>query len=356
LAEDNDSQARMVRISALHECMVATFERAGMQKEYAEQIVAVLLDSELRGHESHGVHLVRYVTDEVRRGVLHPRPNVATISETDRALHLDGDGGIVAPAAQAMRWCIQHARGGLAVAGVRNCQPIALGFYVRMAAEAGLIGFGCVNAIPSVAPPGGRTPTLGTNPFAYAAPTGQHGAVVFDAATTTIAGMAVTLAAEDGRELPDGVLLDSDGRPTTDPTARARGGLMAPLGYPHATHKGFGLALMVEVLAGALTGAAIGREILEAPGAFGCTFWALDPTAFMPLAEFQARMDGLVEQIKQGDRGEGADDLLLPGERGERRLRALTEQGTVPLSARTWNVLARVCASLDVELPATEGN
>jgi LDH2 family malate/lactate/ureidoglycolate dehydrogenase len=261
-----------VEIPALHGCMLEIFDRVGMQAEYAEHIVAVLLDSELRGHDHHGVHLVRYVTTEIQRGVLSAAPNVTLLRETGSTLLMDGDRGIVTPALQAMRWCVDHAHAGVAIEGVRNCQPVALGFYVRVAAEAGMLGFAYANAVPSVAPSGGRTATIGTNPLAYGAPTGHHGPIVFDASMTAIAGMAVQLAAEDGRTLPDGVLLDSDGRPTTDPAARALGGLMAPLGYPHAAHKGFSLALMVEVLAGGLTGAAVGRELIAAPGTFGCTF------------------------------------------------------------------------------------
>jgi len=354
VAENVADRARLVRIGDLRACVAAAFERVGLTVEDAEQVADVLLDSELRGHESHGVYLVQFLTDEVRRGALNGRPNITALRETDSALLLDGDRGLVVPVVEATRWCLESARGSMAVAGIRSCQPVAPGFYARMVAEAGLVGFACVNAVPSVAPPGGRTPTVGTNPFAYAVPSGHHGTVVFDAATTTTAGFAVQLAAESGRQLPEGVLLDHRGHATTDPSARARGGLMAPLGYPNAAHKGFGLALMVEVLAGALAGAAVGREILEGPGAFGCTIWALDPEAVTPALEFRARVDTLVEQIKGGERMEGVDELLLPGERGERRFWALTSAGTVPISARTWDALARTCASIEVALPQTD--
>ncbi len=356
--EPKTEPARLIPISGLRACMVNAFARVGIPAEFGEQIATMLLDGELRGHESHGVHLVRYVTEEVRRGVLNAQPNITTVHETSEALLLDGDRGIVVPAVQAMRWCLERVKAGspMAVAGVRNCQPVALGFYVRMAAEAGMLGFACTNAIPSVAPPGGRTATVGTNPFAYGVPTGHHGAVVFDAATTALAGMAVQLAAEDGRELPRDVLLDQDGYPTTDPSARSRGGSMAPLGYPAAAHKGFGLAVMVEILAAVLTGAAIGRDLLDSPGRFGCTVWALDPAPFMPLPQFHRRMDELVEQIKQGDRMDSVVELPVPGERGERRFKELTDQGAVRLSARTWNALTQVCESLDVQLPGEAGS
>src|SRR4029453_9542233 len=132
---------------------------------------------------------------------------------------LEGDRSYVVGAIRGMSWCIERARErkGMAVACVRSSQPIVLGFYARMAAEAGLIGFACANAIPMVAPPGGRTPTLGTNPFAYAIPAGHHPPVVLDVATTTGAAFKVRLAAQHNRSVPEGMIFDRAGNPTTDP-------------------------------------------------------------------------------------------------------------------------------------------
>jgi len=253
-----------------------------------------------------------------------------------------------------MRWCIERARerNGMALAGVRNSQLVVPGFYARMAAEAGLIGFVCANAIPMVAPPGGRTPTFGTNPFAYAIPAGRHPPVVLDVATTTGAAFKVRLAAQRNRPVSEGMILDHEGRPTTDPNEFIRGGLMAPLGSPAAPHKGFGLALVFDALAGVMTGAAFARDLASEPATAGNTFfWALDVEAFLPREEFLGRMEAQIDQVKAGERLAGVDELLVPGERSHRRYQGLIARGTAPLSVATWEALTKACASPSIAPP-----
>ncbi len=158
---------------------------------------------------------------------------------------------------RAMRWCIERARQrqGMAVAAVRDWQLLVAAPYVRLAAEAGLIGFACTNFVPLVAPPGGRTAVLGTNPLAYGLPAQHHAPVVLDIATTVSSMQKVRVAAQQGTPIPEGIMVDHDGRPITDPGAVLEGGLLAPLGTPRAPHKGFGLALFIDALSGVLSGA-----------------------------------------------------------------------------------------------------
>jgi LDH2 family malate/lactate/ureidoglycolate dehydrogenase len=298
-----------VRIEELRRRLAGAFERLGLVAGEADALAGLLVDSELRGHSDHGVAALGLLTRLYRDGELNPRPEVRVLRETEGALVLDGDRGC-GPAApeRAMRWCIEHARGrGMAVAVIRDWQMIVGAPWVRMAAEAGMIGFACTNFIPLVAPPGGRTPVLGTNPFAYGLPGDPP--VVLDVATSVIAMQKVRVAAAEGEALPEGLIFDGDGLPTTDPNAFAS---LAPLGSPFAPHKGFGLALFVEALTGVLSGGD--------PGVF---LWALDVPP-----DFRARMDELVERVKAS-----GDEVVLPGERGERRLRELMARGEVPLSA-----------------------
>ena len=355
MAEDLGSKLFWVRIEDLRHCLIAAFERLELPREDADQVAEVLLDSELRGHESHGVHLIGFLADAYRGGGMNPRPLIRVLRETEGALLLDGDGSHVVGAVRAIRWCIERARErkGMAVASVRNSQPIALGYYARMAAGAGLIGFACANAaIPMVAPPGGRTPTFGTNPFAYAIPAGRYPPIVLDAATTTGAAFNVRLAAQRNQQVPEGMILDREGRPTTDPDEFLRVGLMAPLGSPAAPHKGFGLALVFDVLAGVLTGAAFARGFPSEPAAAGnATFWTLDVEAFLAREEFLARMEAQIDQVKAGERLAGVDELFVPGERGHRRYDELTVRGTAPLSVATWEALTKSCASLSISPP-----
>ena len=352
MAENWGDETRLVRIEDLRHCLIEAFETLELPREDTEQVAEVLLDSELRGHESHGVHLLGFLADAYRSGGMNPQPRIRVLRETEGALLLDGDRSHVVGAVRAMRWCIERARErkGMMVAGVRNSQLIVPGFYARMAAEAGLIGFVCTNFVPLVAPPGGRTAVLGTNPFAYGLPAQRHHPVVLDVATTVSSMQRVRVAAQQGLSMPEGVIFDHAGRPITDPSAFLEGGLLASLGTPHAPHKGFGLALFIDALSGVLSGAGFAQGM--AVGAPGNFLWALDVEAFLPQREFLQRMDAQLDQIKQGERLPGVDELVLPGERGQRRYLDLTARGVVPLAPASWQLLAAGCASLAVPLPA----
>ena len=346
---------KLVRIDDLRRCLVDAFDRLGLDADGADGLAGLLLDSELRGHHDHGVAALGLLIRMYRDGTLNPRPRVRVLRASDEVLLLDGDRGC-GPAAPttAMRWCIEraHERKGMAVAAVRDWQLLVGAPYVRLAAEAGLIGFACTNFNALVAPPGGRTAVVGTNPFAYGVPAAHHPPVVLDVATTVVAMQKVRVAAEHGEPMPEGLIFDRLGQPTTDPAAFLEGGSLAPLGSPHASHKGFGLALLVDVLSGVLTGAEFGQGV--AGGAPGSFLWALDVEAFLPRAEFVARMDALIDQVKHGERAPGVDELLVPGERGERRRRELTARGAIPLEPAGWQILTSGCEQLGVAPPVPD--
>lgn len=344
--------SRFVRIEDLQRCLGRTFERLNLMADDAEAQAGLLVDSELRGHPDHGVAALGALVNFYREGRLNPRPSVRVLRESDGAILLDGDRGC-GPGApmRVMRWCIERAteRKGMAVAAVRDWQLIVAAPYARLAAEAGLIGFACANFVPVVAPPGGRTAVFGTNPMAYAIPAQGHPPVVLDIATTAGNVLKVRMAAQQGERVPEGIILDRAGQPITDPGEFLEGGLMAPLGYPHVPYKGFGLALLIDVLSGVLSGSGFAQGMAtDAPGNF---LWALDVEAFMPRDEFLKRMDKQLDQIKQGERLPGVDELVAPGERGQYRYLKLTARGVVPISPASWDVLMTSCHSLAVSLP-----
>ena len=353
MANDRGEGARLVRIDDLRRCLAIAFERLQLTPEDAEGLSGLLVDSELRGHPDHGVAALGLLVGFYRDGTLNPRPRVRVLQETDGAILFDGDRGCgPAVPTRAMRWCIDRARQrkGMAVAAVRDWQLLVAAPYARLAAEAGLIGFACTNFIPLVAPPGGRTAVFGTNPFAYGLPAGHHPPVVLDVATTMSSMQRVRVAAQQGTPMPEGIIFDHAGRPITDPAEFLEGGLMAPLGYPHAPHKGFGLALLIDALSGVLSGAGFAQGV--ASGAPGNFLWALDVEAFLPRQEFLARMDAQIDQIKQGERLPGVDELLVPGERGQRRYLDLTARGVIPLAPASWQILTTGCTSLAAPVPA----
>jgi LDH2 family malate/lactate/ureidoglycolate dehydrogenase len=351
------SDERLVRIDDLRKCIAAVFERLNLAPEHADELAGLLVDSEIRGHSDHGIEAVALLANFYREGRLNPNPHVKVLSETDGALLLDGDGGCGPGApSRAMRWCIERARQrkGMAVAAVRNWQCVVAGPYVRQAAEAGLIAFASTNFIPQMAPPGGRTRVLGTNPFAYGLPARRHPPVVIDMATTAVALQKIRAAAQLGEPVPENVILDGEGRSVTDPAEFFNGGLMAPLGHPIAGHKGFALAQVVDTLSGVLTGSGSARS--EPAGMAGTFMWALDVEGFLPRDEFLERMDAQIDQIKDAERVPGVDEIVVPGERGERRRQRLTVEGVAPVSQGSWDSLSACCQSLGVPLPSAIGS
>lgn len=226
---------------------------------------------------------------------------------------LDGGNGFgYAAAERAMGTAIAMAKdAGVAAVGVHNSNFFGAGaYYVNMAATAGMIGIAMSNSFPKVAAHGGLKPVLGTNPFAFGAPRANGDHLLFDMATSALAGSTVREHIDAGKPLPQGLAIDAAGQPVTDP-AKVNDGALLPFGGP----KGFGLSLMVELLAGVITGAGVGDGVasmyndFSRSGGNGHFMLAVDIGRFMPLADYHARFDGLVAMLKTS-----GGQVLLPGE------------------------------------------
>jgi LDH2 family malate/lactate/ureidoglycolate dehydrogenase len=348
---EQDAGGKVVELGALRTSMERALEADGMSAQHAAETAEVLLDAELRGYDDHGVWFMGEVHQWLKSGALNPAPKITVVKETDSSLLLDGDGGCgVAASYQAMRWCVERAaERGIATAGIqRSGHFIAAAPFPTWAAKQGYIALAAANVVPLMPAPGGRSKTLGTNPFCFAAPTGLDYPLVFDMATSAIAGFKVRIMAQQGKSVEEGLVYNAEGKPTTDPGDLNRGGSLAPVGG----YKGFGLALMVEVLAGVLTGAQFGQNAGVVGGKEGHFFLALNPDIFLPRAEFTARMDELLGWVKAGQKIEGVDEIVYPGERGQRRAAEITAAGRVPLNAVAWQTLQAICAENGVALPA----
>jgi LDH2 family malate/lactate/ureidoglycolate dehydrogenase len=237
-----------------------------------------------------------------------------------------------------MEECIAHAQAHrVGIATVRRSNHFgAAGYYVGMAAAADLIGIATTNGNLVLAPTEGLTPTVGNNPIAIGAPAGDEPAFILDIAMSIVAGGKIDLAGAEGEDLPDGWTYDARGQPTRD-IKEALAGLGVPLGSPAAGHKGFGLALGMEILAGALTGAAFGRqhtlEVENGPRPWdeGHFFLALDPAIAMPLSTFKSRVDQLIREVRDTQSLPGARPAHAPGESSaQRRERSLREGISMP--------------------------
>lgn len=345
---------RLVRIDDLHAFLVACLAQLGCPPEDAEKIASVLVDGELRGYDDHGTFFIGELATWMRSGAMNPAPKITAIRETRTSVLLDADRGCgVVASMEAMRRIIAKASmAGMACAGLRNSGHfIAAAPYVEQAARAGFIGFACANVTPLMAPVGGRSRTFGTNPLAYGFPAATHDPLIIDMATSATAGFKVRMAALQGKQMAPGLILDAAGRPTTNPRDYVTGGLILPVGGEQAAHKGYGLAMAVDALAGVLTGAGFARGAGVTDGKEGQFFMVIDPAIFGDRDEFLQRIDEQIAQTKSSERLPGVNEILVPGERGQRRRRDLLTRGAVPLGDVTWQTVEKTAAELGVTPP-----
>ena len=324
-------------------------QTAGATHDDAAVAAGVLVRTDLRGVHSHGVRTLPIHVKTLRDGGTTSPTVPSIVRESSVTAVMDGGGGIgFVVATRAVELAIRKAAdAGVGVVVVRNSNHFgAAGHYALTAAEAGFIGLSTSNASPIMAAAGSRGKVISNAPIAYAVPTGRF-PVVLDIAMSASAGMKVRMAAERGERIPEGWVLDQDGRATTDPRDYAAGGALAPLGG----HKGYGLALLTEALAGALSGAAMTRAVVpwlvhtDIPTNAGHAFIAFDVEAFMDRAEFYDRMQSLIEEMHAAEPAPGVARVLVPGELehdSERRARA----DGLELERVVWSQLEQVAQVL----------
>jgi LDH2 family malate/lactate/ureidoglycolate dehydrogenase len=324
----------MVRPADLHPWIARVFERVGVGREDAAVAADVLVTANLRGIDSHGVLQLPWKIRRVRSGQANPRPQIQVVEDSPAAVLVDGDNGLgMVVGAWAMRLAIERARQyGAAAVTVRRSNHFGIaGYYAQLAAAANQVGICCTNASKAMAPWGSLTPYLSTNPVAIAVPGGIEGGVVLDMATSQVAWGKVELAARAGQKIPLTWATDLGGRPTDDPQVGMQG-LMQPLGG----YKGSGLALMVDVLCGVLSGAAFGSHIgdfyaepdrREGVGHF-CL--AIEISRLMPIDVFKARMAQMVSEIHACQPAEGVERIYVPGEI-EMEIAARRQREGIPL-------------------------
>jgi LDH2 family malate/lactate/ureidoglycolate dehydrogenase len=296
------------------------FQKVGVAKADAALLTDTLIEANFRGVDTHGVTrvLCTYVK-RIQAGVMSPRTELAVVREQASTALIDCKNSIgQVGAARAMRLAIDKAaKTGVAFVAVTHSNHYgAAAYWAMMAPEHGMIGFSSTNAPATVAPTGGRTAMLGTNPFAFAIPAGQEQSMVLDLATTVVARGRVMLYAKQNKPLEPGWAFDERGVPTTDPHAALKG-LLAPIGG----YKGYGISLAIDLLCGVLTGSSYGSHFpgfladnLKEPTDVGSVFAAINIESFMDLPEFKASMDKALREMKNSERADGVKRIYIPGE------------------------------------------
>ena len=352
-----------VEADALREYTHRIFVAANVPAAGATAVAEHLVEANLKGHDSHGVVRIPGYLQGLQAGRVDPEAEPRVEHETLTTAVIDGGwnfGQVVARFTMGVALAKAREHGvGIAVA--RHSGHVGrVGAYGEQAAADGMIGIACVNNPGiggGVAPFGGARARLSTNPMAFAWPTADPEApFVLDMATSVAAGGKVTVARNKGAELPPNWILDREGRPSRDPADLAASepggprGALLPLGGTEG-HKGFGLAMVVEGLAGALSGAGSARPGIEGRGGNGVFMMAIDPDPFAGGGAFRQTFSEIVEWVKEPPYRDGVDEVLTAGE-PERRSQGERTVNGIPLDDATWRQVAEVAASVGVEPPA----
>jgi LDH2 family malate/lactate/ureidoglycolate dehydrogenase len=334
----------------------------GMPQDAITPTVEVMVETDLRGIDSHGIAMLPLYNQIRRQGKIEMRPNIEVVKDAGVLALIDAGGGLGhAAASQAMTLAIDKAKAqGMAAVGVRNSNHYgAAGAYALMAARAGLIGICMTNAgSRAIVPTRAKEPVFGTNPLAFAAPAGRNDPFVLDMATSTVAIGKIKLAVYAGKQMPDGWVVDGGGDRVTDPTQAfdGHGRLkqeygVTPLGglADLSSHKGYGLAAMVEILCSMLTGAPyIGGVEDRLQHQTGHFCFALNPGVLRDSDDFAADIDAMIDHLHGLEPADPELPVLVAGDPEEASYQERLENG-IPIPQILFEALADICRETNTE-------
>ena len=315
---------------------IAAMTKNGLSQEDAELSAHVFVKTDTWGTFTHGTRQLRGLMTNARSGRLVASAKEEVVAQGPSWAIIDAkDGMPPAISYRAVQTGIEKAKEtGMAYIGIRGSSHYgAAGFYANMIAENGMFGMSMCNVEPCMTVPGGKSRILGTNPIAYAAPTGGERTIMLDIATSAVAATKIFAAKNEGRSIPDTWLVDEEGLPTTDPSIYPEKGAQLPM----AGHKGYGLAVFVEILTAVLSGSAMMSAVHSwvayddpEPSDQGHAFLVIDVGAMMPIAQFHERIGVMSNEIKSAEVAVGTT-IFLPGEmEWEKREKALVDGIEMP--------------------------
>ena len=345
------------------------FDKMGCSAEHAELAADVLIKSDLRGIDTHGVARLKGYVRLWEKKRINTKPDIQIVHETPSTATVDGDAGlglVVAPF--AMKLAIEKAeKYGSGWVSVRNSNHFGIaGYHTMMAVENDMIGFAMSNASPLVAPTFARERLLGTNPICYAFPAGRYPPVIVDMATSAAANGKLEIAQRSGKDVPEGWLQDANGRSSVDPHELKKGGSLLPLGSnrDHGSHKGFGLSATVDILSAVLSGANYGPWVppfvsfldpSDDPVGKGIGHFlgAMRIDGFRPVEEFKSHLDNWIERFKSAKTVSEDQKVIIPGEpelwaEKERKLKG------IPLIDAVYNDLNELAVRFKIERLSNE--
>ncbi|WP_202232112.1 Ldh family oxidoreductase [Actinacidiphila reveromycinica] len=355
-----ESSAALYALPPLRTFVTGVLTSNGVAPKDADVVAERMLEADARGVPSHGITRLAPYVERVRAGGYNLDAKPRAVRESPVSALVDGDNGFgqVVMTYAADLAAEKAAASGLAWVGVRNSNHAgAGGVYAARALEHDLIGlYGAIGNANHMAPWGGVAPLLSTNPLAVAIPAGEQPPVVLDMATTVVSFGRLKLASQRGEQIPDNWVMDTaTGEPVTDP-AQAMHGLLLPIGG----YKGYGLNLVIGMLAGTLNGAAFGSETIDfnhdhaSPTNTGNMILMVRPDLFRPLEEFKASADARIRELRESRPVDPARPVRTPGDAWESRQRRSRERG-VPIEPGTVAKLTALGAAHGIALPAPAG-
>lgn len=336
-----------IQIDAIKKRSIACFEQAGLSSEDAKIITDVLTETEMRGVFTHGfLRLERYINC-IKSGGIQTNGNYTVLFDSPSWASIDGNGNLgIVVAYKAMKLAMEKAKEtGIGIVNVRGSHHFgAAGYYTSMCADADMAGFAMSNGDILVAATGSAEKTIGNNPFSYAFPADKYGKVIYDIAMSHTSDQKVLQMEREGKELPAGWIIDKDGNPTIDPSEYMKGGTLLPFGG----YKGYGLAMMVELFAATLSGAAMTKDVHAwnaekgQCGNVGHFFLAMDLSKMGDPAEYKARVDGMIDEIKASKKAVGIEKIYYPGEIEAEKLKKCINDGVIDIADATMESIERV--------------
>jgi LDH2 family malate/lactate/ureidoglycolate dehydrogenase len=354
------SAAKQCAAERVREQIVSILESWGMDPELVQTTAEVMVETDLAGVDSHGVSMLMDYENSKSKGKLNLKARPRVVKETAVTALVDADAGLGHPAAVlGMKLAIEKAKQmGVAVVSVFNSHHFgAAGYYAALAPKEGLVGM-VTSATRSIAvvPTRAAVPVLGTNPIAFAAPARRNCAFLLDMATSSVANNKIKVYELNRKRLPPGWVLDERGQPVTEPRealeivySRKKGGGQTPLGgtAEMSSHKGYGLALMVHILGGTLSGASFSPIRVKTqkpsdPDRLGHFFLAIDPKVFRPEGAFEDDLDAVIDVLHATPAIDQAMPVLVPGDpEAQARERRLREG--IPLPGSLLEKLRAIC-------------
>jgi hydroxycarboxylate dehydrogenase B len=339
---------RSIPAAKLVTLVAAIMEGGGCDADEAHTVARRLVDSNLVGHDSHGVLRVARYLDWIRDGTLKPNTPPSIVFDSDTIAIVDGNRGFGQVTGEfAVKLGIaKAAKSGIAMVGLRNCGHLGrLGDWAEMAADAGQVSLHFLNTSGAqrVAPFGGSDRRLSTNPIAIGVPLASAAPAILDITTSTVAEGKLMVALNKGEHVPEGWIVDRTGKPTTDPKDFYDGGALLTIG----AHKGSGLSILTDLLAGAVT---MGRSSDPADTILRNNMLSIyiAPAIYDNEGFVLAEAKRLVEWVKASPPVKPGEPVLTPGD-VERRTRAARQAGGVPLDAKTWSDLIAAAESVGID-------